>query len=106
MLRFEDVNYIISANVFYQPEEKMASTIKVCMGSSCFARGNSKNLQIIQNFLENNNISAEVELTGLRCCDCCFKGPNIIILKVVCCTIFWKNIIKILKILIPEKNNV
>ncbi|MBS4773231.1 MAG: (2Fe-2S) ferredoxin domain-containing protein [Proteobacteria bacterium] len=57
----------------------MASTIKVCMGSSCFARGNSKNLQVIQNFLESHNLSAEVELTGLRCCDQCSKGPNITI---------------------------
>ncbi len=57
----------------------MASTIKVCMGSSCFARGNSKNLQVIQSFLESHNLAAEVELTGLRCCDCCSKGPNITI---------------------------
>lgn len=57
----------------------MASTIKVCMGSSCFARGNSKNLQVIQSFLESHNLNAEVELTGLRCCDCCSKGPNITI---------------------------
>lgn len=45
----------------------MAHVIKVCMGSSCFARGNAKNLQLIQNFLEQNEIEAEVELTGLRC---------------------------------------
>lgn len=57
----------------------MASVIKVCMGSSCFARGNAKNLQLIQNFLEQNNIDAEVELTGLRCCNQCSCGPNITI---------------------------
>ena len=39
----------------------MAHVIKVCMGSSCFARGNAKNLQLIQNFLEQNEIEAEVE---------------------------------------------
>ncbi len=57
----------------------MASTIKVCMGSSCFARGNAKNLQTIQNFLESHHLDAEVELTGLRCCDKCSKGPNVTI---------------------------
>ena len=36
----------------------MAHVIKVCMGSSCFARGNAKNLQLIQNFLEQNEIDA------------------------------------------------
>lgn len=55
----------------------MTSTIKVCMGSSCFARGNAKNLKLIQKFLEDNQLEAEVELTGLRCCDNCSKGPNI-----------------------------
>ena len=57
----------------------MPSTIKVCMGSSCFARGNAKNLKLIQKFLEDNGLEAEVELTGLRCCDNCSKGPNIAI---------------------------
>lgn len=33
----------------------MASTIKVCMGSSCFARGNNKNLQVIQRFWMNTD---------------------------------------------------
>ena len=55
----------------------MAHIIKVCMGSSCFARGNAKNLQIIQNFLEQHSIDAEVELSGLRCCNQCSLGPNI-----------------------------
>ena len=57
----------------------MASTIKICMGSSCFARGNSKNLQTIQKFIEKNHLDAEIELEGLRCCDKCAKGPNIMI---------------------------
>lgn len=57
----------------------MAHIIKVCMGSSCFARGNAKNLQLIQNFLEQHGIEAEIELTGLRCCNQCSAGPNITI---------------------------
>ncbi len=55
----------------------MVHIIKVCMGSSCFARGNAKNLQIIQNFIEQRGINANVELTGLRCCNECSIGPNI-----------------------------
>mgnify|MGYP000250551565 FL=1 len=57
----------------------MASTIKVCMGSSCFARGNIQNLQLIQNYLKENGLDAEVELVALRCCDKCSQGPNITI---------------------------
>ncbi len=55
----------------------MAHVIKVCMGSSCFARGNAKNLQLIQSFLKGNKIDTEVELTGLRCCNRCAVGPVI-----------------------------
>ncbi|MBO5442403.1 MAG: (2Fe-2S) ferredoxin domain-containing protein [Alphaproteobacteria bacterium] len=57
----------------------MGTTIKVCMGSSCFARGNAKNLQLIQKYIDDNNLDGEIELTGLRCCDKCAKGPNITI---------------------------
>lgn len=55
----------------------MSSVIKICMGSSCFARGNMQNLPIIQQYLKDNNLDATVELTGLRCCDKCSIGPNI-----------------------------
>ncbi len=57
----------------------MAHLIKICMGSSCFARGNAKNLQLIQSFLDQNNIKAEIELVGMRCCNRCAVGPNITI---------------------------
>ena len=49
------------------------------MGSSCFARGNNKNLQAIKKYLEDNNLEADIELFGLRCCSLCAKGPNITI---------------------------
>ena len=54
----------------------MSDTIQICLGSSCFARGNNKNLQIISKYLKDNNLEAEIELTGLRCCNLCSKGPN------------------------------
>jgi NADH:ubiquinone oxidoreductase subunit E len=53
--------------------------IQVCMGSSCFARGNNKNLEIIQKYLTENAMEANIELLGLRCCNLCSKGPNITI---------------------------
>ena len=57
----------------------MTKKIQVCMGSSCFARGHNKNLEIIKKYLDDNNIAAEVELYGLRCCSLCPSGPNITI---------------------------
>jgi len=47
------------------------------MGSSCFARGNDQNLEFIEQYIKENNIEAEVEITGSRCENICAQGPNI-----------------------------
>lgn len=54
-------------------------TIKVCMGSSCFARGNLENLQFLENYIKDNNLDAEIELIGGLCKEQCSTGPNIYI---------------------------
>ena len=54
-------------------------TIKVCMGSSCFARGNASNLDFIENFIKEHNLDAKVEVIGSRCENKCASGPNVII---------------------------
>jgi NADH:ubiquinone oxidoreductase subunit E len=51
--------------------------IKICMGSSCFRRGNRKNLEFIEAYLEEHGFVAEVELVGSRCEEKCRKGPNL-----------------------------
>lgn len=53
--------------------------IVVCMGSSCFARGNAQNLEFIENYIKDNNLDAKIELAGSRCEGKCADGPNIII---------------------------
>ncbi len=55
----------------------MKSKIRICMGSSCFRRGNRKNLEFIETYIEEHGYSAEVELVGSRCEEQCRKGPNI-----------------------------
>lgn len=55
----------------------MTTEIKICMGSACFARGNYKNAEIIENFIESNNLDAKIELYGARCENKCEEGPNI-----------------------------
>ena len=57
----------------------MSKKIQVCMGSSCFARGNNKNLDVITKYIRDNNLNVEIELSGLRCCGLCSKVPNITI---------------------------
>lgn len=51
--------------------------VELCMGSSCFARGNSQTLLELENYLEDNNLKDAVELVGHLCLSSCSKGPNI-----------------------------
>jgi len=53
--------------------------ISICMGSACFARGNSENLKVAERYIKGHNISSRVEITGLRCSGCCGDGPHIIV---------------------------
>lgn len=54
-------------------------TIKVCMGSSCFARGNLQKLNFLESYIKENDLDAEIELTGAHCQEKCEFGPNIYI---------------------------
>jgi len=51
--------------------------IIVCMGSSCFARGNRENLKIIKDFLSEHKLSDRIKVEGILCSGDCGKGPNI-----------------------------
>lgn len=53
--------------------------ITVCMGSSCFARGNMENLEFLEHYIKQNNLDASIELSGSRCEGKCAEGPNIIV---------------------------
>lgn len=57
----------------------MSTEIKLCMGSACFARGNDKNIEIIENFIKENNLDAKIKLYGSRCEGKCADGPNLYI---------------------------
>lgn len=54
--------------------------IVICMGSSCFARGNEKNLAFCENYLAEHGLKDEVdcELSGSLCTGNCAVGPVVI----------------------------
>jgi len=52
-------------------------TITVCMGSSCFGKGNSANADYITRFIEEHDLEDSVEVTGCLCSNACARGPNI-----------------------------
>jgi NADH:ubiquinone oxidoreductase subunit E len=58
-------------------------TVKVCMGSSCFARGNLENLNFLETYIKENNLDTQVELVGALCSEQCSTGPNIYIDEVL-----------------------
>jgi NADH:ubiquinone oxidoreductase subunit E len=49
------------------------------MGSSCFVRGNKENLKIIQAFLNEHKLKAEITVDGVLCKNNCNHGPNVCI---------------------------
>lgn len=53
----------------------MNTTIRICMGSSCYARGNAQNAELIQGWLAKHGLSTEVEFVGTLCEKRCSKGP-------------------------------
>ena len=55
----------------------MQTTMTICMGSSCFARGNGENLEQIERFLATRTLTADIHLAGCRCCSECGRGPNL-----------------------------
>ncbi|PID92514.1 MAG: hypothetical protein CSA96_02735 [Bacteroidetes bacterium] len=57
--------------------------IKICMGSSCFSRGNKLTLQTIQQFLKDHELTNKVILKGNHCFGICSKGPIVQVGSVV-----------------------
>jgi NADH:ubiquinone oxidoreductase subunit E len=51
--------------------------IIICLGSSCFSRGNKNLLKIIQRFVSHNGLTEKVYFKGDHCFGECSEGPNI-----------------------------
>lgn len=51
--------------------------VVVCLGSSCFARGNAQNLSAVESWLQTHNLSNCVHIRGCLCQDECKQGPNL-----------------------------
>jgi NADH:ubiquinone oxidoreductase subunit E len=61
--------------------KKMAQRIEmqICLGSSCFSRGNKDVVMFIREYLRKNHLDDKVIFKGARCMDRCSNGPNLII---------------------------
>ena len=75
----------------------MTTTIKICMGSACFARGNSENIAIIEDYINKNKLDAKIEIIGARCEGKCEFGPNIYINDICHQSVTKESLLKILE---------
>ncbi|MCU0365583.1 MAG: (2Fe-2S) ferredoxin domain-containing protein [Bacteroidales bacterium] len=53
--------------------------IEICLGSSCFSRGNREVVQVIRDYLRKNHLDDKVVFKGARCMNRCSEGPFLII---------------------------
>ncbi|MBO5137579.1 MAG: (2Fe-2S) ferredoxin domain-containing protein [Spirochaetaceae bacterium] len=52
-------------------------TVTICMGSSCFSRGNAANAEVVQRFIVENGLEDKVFVKGCLCEGECKNGPNV-----------------------------
>lgn len=57
--------------------------VLICLGSSCFSRGNREMLEAIKKHLKENNLEEKVSFKGKLCSNICSSGPTITINGVV-----------------------
>ncbi|NMC38201.1 MAG: (2Fe-2S) ferredoxin domain-containing protein [Bacteroidales bacterium] len=51
--------------------------MKICLGSSCFSRGNREVVMFIRDYLKKNHLEDRIVFTGARCMGLCNSGPNL-----------------------------
>ena len=49
--------------------------LTICLGSSCFARGNKMAVSVIQEYIKQNELETHVHFKGNHCFGNCNKGP-------------------------------
>lgn len=79
--------------------------ITVCIGSSCFARGNELNVEVIQKYLEEHHLKDDVdlELQGALCQGRCADGPIVVVDDQIYTKVDRGVMLDLMKKLFPEK---
>ena len=49
----------------------------ICLGSSCYSRGNADNLSAIKSYIAQHDLDANIDYRGHLCNDTCNRGPII-----------------------------
>lgn len=77
LLSFFDI--CVSENALLENNTHMDSTtnIKICLGSSCFSRGNKQSVRIIKEYIDEHKMGETVFFSGAHCFGKCADGPMI-----------------------------
>jgi NADH:ubiquinone oxidoreductase subunit E len=51
--------------------------MQICLGSSCFSRGNKDVVNFVREYLRKNHLDDKVIFKGARCMGLCSNGPNL-----------------------------
>lgn len=71
--------------------------MRLCLGSSCFTRGNDKVLTTIQKYIEENSFELRTDFRGHLCEGKCNEGPNLTINGIKHGNICESSVTKVLK---------
>lgn len=83
------------------PDQPVEMTL--CMGSSCYARGNGSNLAVLEEYIETHRLDAQVILSGSRCEGSCSEGPNLTVNGKRYAHVDRETLLQILKDITPEQ---
>ncbi|MDR3233450.1 MAG: NAD(P)H-dependent oxidoreductase subunit E [Planctomycetaceae bacterium] len=80
--------------------------IVVCLGSSCFAKGNNRIVELTEQYLCDHGYQndADVRLSGSLCQEHCSEGPNVMIDNVFYSQVDSGVMLDILKKVLPPKH--
>jgi NADH:ubiquinone oxidoreductase subunit E len=70
--------------------------VVICLGSSCFARGNKATLRVIDKYIKENNLQEKVFFHGGHCFGKCADGPVVKIDETIYTGVTEQSIIEIL----------
>jgi NADH:ubiquinone oxidoreductase subunit E len=75
---------------------KNKTILKICLGSSCFSRGNAKVLERVKQYLNDHNLHGLTDFRGSLCSGNCDKGPVFLINDQIFYQVNENSIVKVL----------
>ncbi len=76
--------------------------VEICMGSSCFTRGNKETVQQLKQFVADRNLDATIVVKGALCRGMCKEGPIVVINEMVYTNIDTGSIIDLVEDLLKR----